>query len=425
MQFDKLARQKQIELPADGRHRWAAVSPDRLEGLTGEKWGWVRNVQDRQQRRTILTLGIDQNLLPGSDPRPIALRTVHYRARDLKDADSVRRRRAVLASQLHMLNRLKSPLLPEPLDWLEIENQSDGFGTQIPRWIVRSEPVLVLDWQRGFTLEYILEKMPDHWHAARVARLARRLLRWLTFLDRNRVAWFNPHPSNILLPKNDVPKLLGLSGLCPLDENGLLDQQHPGFLHTVKGYCPPEFSDQQGGLDVARRSTPMAIGAFGLGVLVAQMAAVQPRLPAEWLQSGTFDVRSAAWRQRLDRIRAPEREALVDLVEKLCDPDPGRRLVDPGEIRAWLDPLAGDLIRYHGVITQWPSRNPRGELFGFIGADPEGGTFPQQSKQLYFKEPWLSAELRGRPQLVGTKVSFVLRVFEDGNEAAQSVTARA
>ena len=410
------------EIPVSDR--WLAVSPKRMGELDGRPWDWLARVQDQRRLRTHITLAVDRRRKEETGVRPVVIRSVVYRSSDTRSAEAIERRRSLLSAQLEMLNRLQSPLLPEPLDWVVTQNRDDGFPDDVPRSVSSREPLMILDWIDGSSIDSLLRRGGQveggerKFHIARAARIARRLLRWLEFLESRRVLWFATHPSNILLTKNDVPRILGLSGLCPLRQDGRPDRAHPGYLRTQRGYFPPEIDDES---DFANRpTTPLTVGVYGLGALLAQMVVTQSAMPASWLKGGTFDPDSSDWQTAVAQIARPdERDQLLGLVAAMCAADPSRRLTDPEQIRAVLNPLAGDHDTYSGTIIKLI---PQGQsFFGFIRPDVSdlGGGQPE----IYFKEQSLAADMT-RLQislLLHKRVTFRLQRFGDGKVAAINI----
>ena len=214
----KFNRQRsEIPLPS-GRSddRWLAVSSYRMEELVGDKWGWFDFVTSRNHGRTTLTLRCDQHVKLDKKPRPVVLRTLRYRPSDLASDEGVRLRRNVLQSALDILNQLSSPLLPEPLAWFHIHNNADP----LPRSLLDDEPVLVVDWQHGFSLESALRRerpfenydgRVDRW---RIARIGRGIVAYLRVLAENGIVCFDLNPTHILESRDNVPRFVGIGALC-------------------------------------------------------------------------------------------------------------------------------------------------------------------------------------------------------------------
>jgi serine/threonine protein kinase len=356
MYFKLTKKRPEIALPnGEDTDRWVALTPERMEEIVGGHWNWwYSTVSSRRDSRTTLTLAWDRHLdLEEAPRRAVVLRTVNYRYVDLISETEVCRRRRILEAQLDLLNQLGSPLLPEPVDWLEVRNQNDG----LPAKCVANEPVLVLDWQLGVSLEYLLWKdsfqhrQPHNARPVaneqRIARIGRGILAYLRVLSEYGVVCFNLNPSHVLLLRDDVPRFLGLGGLCPVLDSGEVDADHPNFLNTTAGYFPPEINNPADDWAAARATTPESVGAFALGVLLLQMACGKPELPKEWLWRGTVsypdhprDPEGSAVRIMKDRLR---RSDLHELICRLCASRCDDRLTNLDEIDEQLACIAGDV----------------------------------------------------------------------------------
>ena len=89
-----------------------------------------------------VALGEDTHL----DGKRVCIKAIRYA--DTSRHDAIEARRADLFAELGVLTR-PSALLPEPLDWLTIDNSLE-LGERHP--LARSEPLLVYEHQPGDTL---------------------------------------------------------------------------------------------------------------------------------------------------------------------------------------------------------------------------------------------------------------------------------
>ena len=340
-----------------GDDRWSAISAHKAEETTGRRLMWFEDrITYRDDATLVLTLGLDRHVTRGDQPRLVVLRTSFYRRQDMRDTETVARRRRLLEAQLEMLNHLASPLLPEPLDWITIRNQVDA----LPVGTGENEPVLVVNWESGRTLRHLLEchrlryrdrptradNDPTRSDLYRIARIGRQIVRYLNLLKNKGVICFDLNPEHILFGKDDVPRFLGLGRLCPV-RDGTVDRGHPGFLRTTRGYCPPEVNDDRDDWYGARTSTPESVGAFALGVLLLQMICGQPCLPREWMHETTLAYphphNGEAVRLLEDQIPASRKgNQLITLISNLCEPDRDRRLKDLDDIDSILARFAGE-----------------------------------------------------------------------------------
>ena len=115
-----------------------------LTKVKGEKFNkFINNVSQRPYARTNVYLGYDEYL-----KRQVIIKTSKYRDNDgfiVCDYDSeknIRERRIMIHAQINILNDIKSPLLPEPIDFFYVENNNP----KIPARLRKEEPRLVLDY---------------------------------------------------------------------------------------------------------------------------------------------------------------------------------------------------------------------------------------------------------------------------------------
>lgn len=348
--FFKFGRYRpEIPLPR-GRQddRWLAVSTKRMEDLVGDRWGWFNFVTNRERSRTTLTLGCDQHVKLDNKPRAVVVRTLRYRPSDLVSEETVRRRRSVLQAAIDLLNQLSSPLLPEPLAWLHIPNGIDP----LPRSLLDDEPVLILDWQHAYSLESSLRRerpfelvdgRVDRW---RIARIGRGIVAYLRVLGENEIVCFDLNPSHVLLSHDNVPRFLGIGGLCPILDNGAVDSGHPNFPKTTAGYFPPEINNPDDNWAAARYASTESVGVFAVGAILLQMACGLESFPPQWLIRGTVHYSNDSanmLRERLQRNENNKRNAWRqwDKVIRSCLA-PQSRLTDLDELDQQLADMAGD-----------------------------------------------------------------------------------
>ena len=356
----------ELELPSAGSPgRWKVAIWQLMEQEVGGRWRWwwQENTEQQDSQRLSLALGMDQRVASeAGNPRPVVFKTVKYRLGDLRSEEAVRQRRRVLEAQVELLNRLDSPLLPEPLDLLEVKN---GVDRPFPQGLRENEPVLVLDWLPGQRLDALIRrgafrfiskdgdgelildeqgrpKRSEGIDTPRVARIGRRLVSYLELLKEKGVVCFDLNPCHVLLLKNDIPRFLGIGRLCPLLPDGRVDADHPNYLQTSRGYAPPEVNDPgtAGDFPFACKTTPERVGAFALGTILLQMVCGAGELPKEWIHRGTLKYPNP---DAETRVRGEfSGEQLHELIARLCADHPGQRLTNLWEIDHALADLARD-----------------------------------------------------------------------------------
>jgi hypothetical protein len=292
------------------------------------------------------------------------LRTVRYRPVDLRSSDAVGVRRLALEAQLDLLRRIDSPLLPEPLDWFQGANATEPG---MPRALRDTEPVLVTAWQPGETVEALLarsgfaacgqptvhpsESLRPRADVGRIVRLARKLVAFLAVLQEHGVVWFGLCPAHVVVQRDDSIRLLGLGSLCPIRPDGSLDDSHPNFLRTLRGYVPPGLTEDADGGAAARSADPASIAPFALGATLLQMLAGLPSLPADWLEAGTLRYPNPdAGRMVLAQGHGAR---LHQLLAELCCPSAKHRLTGLEAIDERLEELAG------AFDSELPARQPQ------------------------------------------------------------------
>ena len=327
----------------DLKGRWSLITPERLEKDIGGKWNWFKKATDpninklRRKERTRLYLGYDYIV-----QRPVIIKILQYSAKDLNNKESVNKKREVLKAQLDLLNDILSPLLPEPLDWFEVENTVDSLPNIELSY---NEPVLVLDYQPGITLESTINRkrfrrqddVADSINIERVGRLISYINYFLSTIYDKGYMYISLSPEHILLLKDDVPRFIGLGGICKL-RDGKLDNNHINFGRTTKGYSAPELNSEKYKFGIY--ADAKAAGVFSLGVLLAQILCESTELTDNILENGSFKYPNDEYEPKIKSLRKGER--IHYLLTRLCDPNPSTRLTDFNEIESILEELKGD-----------------------------------------------------------------------------------
>lgn len=327
----------------DLKERWSVITPERLERDIGGKWTWFKGATDpeinklRRRERTRLYLGYD-----GIVQRPVIVKVLQYSLEDLNSEHSVNKKREVLTAQIELLNDILSPLLPEPLDWFEIKNTVDSFPNDK---LSNNEPVLVLDYQPGITLESTINRKrfrrqddeAESINIERVGRLISYIKYFLSIVYDKGYMYIGLSPEHILLLKDDVPRFIGLGSICKL-KDGKLDHNHINFGRTTKGYSAPELNSVEYNFGIG--ADAKAAGAFSLGVLLAQILCESTKLTDNVLENGSFKYPNDEYETKIKALRKGER--IHYLLTRLCDPNPSTRLTDFDEIESILEELKGD-----------------------------------------------------------------------------------
>lgn len=337
------------------KNRWVVLSPSKMEEICAGNWRWFYSISNRRDERTNLSLGYDDNI-----GKPVIVKTIEYRANDLKDERSIRKRRSVLIEQVNILNSLSSPLLPEPLDWFYVNNNYDRNMDEALR---ASEPVLILDFEQASTLTNEVNRHSFRYRnyngmstnkidSSKVARLGLSILNFLRLLKEKNYAYLALSPEHILLLKDYVPRFVGLGRICKL-RNGHLDSNHINFGRTLLGYSAPELNDISD--NWGEFATSEEVGAFSLGVILHQIIIESDKFEENTLKNGSFFYPNGVTESIIKNQSSGE--VLHRLIAGLCDHNPKTRLVDYDYIEEILKSIdlgkGREIVNKNGVIKEY------------------------------------------------------------------------
>lgn len=337
------------------KNRWVVLSPSKMEEICAGNWRWFYSISNRRDERTNLSLGYDDNI-----GKPVIVKTIEYRANDLKDERSIRKRRSVLIEQVNILNSLSSPLLPEPLDWFYVNNNYDRNMDEALR---ASEPVLILDFEQASTLTNEVNRHSFRYRnyngmstnkidSSKVARLGLSILNFLRLLKEKNYAYLALSPEHILLLKDYVPRFVGLGRICKL-RNGHLDSNHINFGRTLLGYSAPELNDISD--NWGEFATSEEVGAFSLGVILHQIIIESDKFEENTLKNGSFFYPNGVTESIIKNQSSGK--VLHRLIAGLCDHNPKTRLVDYDYIEEILKSIdlgkGREIVNKNGVIKEY------------------------------------------------------------------------
>ena len=239
--------------------------------IGSDRFYYFKDIVERPYSRVQLDLGKDRRL-----SRVVIIKRPKYRECDYESEDTILERRKALEVQIDLLNDLKSPLLPEPIDYMEVISNDNN----IPYSLRKNEPVLVLDYQSGKTLEHMINRLVKDTkkvgHSKELARMreinriCKNIIAFLKVLKEKEYAYQALTLKHILLLKDNSLRFLGLGSICKT-KNGKLDHTHKNFGVTALGYSAPELNNMSllnWGADYA---TSESVGAFSLGVILHQL----------------------------------------------------------------------------------------------------------------------------------------------------------
>lgn len=339
------------------KNRWVVLSPSKMEEICVGNWRWFYSISNRRDERTNLSLGYDDNI-----GKPVIVKTIEYRANDLKDEISIRKRRSVLIEQVNILNALSSPLLPEPLDWFYVNN---NYDRNMSKELRESEPVLILDFEQASTLTNEVNRHSFRYRnyndvtknkidSSKVARLGLSILNFLRLLKEKNYAYLALSPEHILLLKDYVPRFVGLGRICKL-RNGHLDSNHINFGRTLLGYSAPELNNKVD--NWGEFATSEEVGAFSLGVILHQIIIESDKFEENTLKSGSFFYPNGVTESIIKNQSSGK--VLHRLISSLCDHNPKTRLVDYDYIEEILKSIdlgkGREVVNKNGVVKEYNS----------------------------------------------------------------------
>ena len=176
------------------------------------------------------------------------------------DSVSPDERCRALRQELDFLT-LPSHLLPEPLDWLQVESTLGRV------------PVLVYEYQHGESLHHsIVHRFPNGVHPLRALMLFRELVRFATDIHRRGYLFRCFDPRHVILGLDDVIHLVGTGNASRLGER----PSGAKFCFDIR-YVAPEIRHERSG---AMQSP--AADLYSLGALLSFMlTGIEPREAAE------------------------------------------------------------------------------------------------------------------------------------------------
>ncbi|MDO9016908.1 MAG: hypothetical protein Q8S73_20415 [Deltaproteobacteria bacterium] len=294
------------------------------------------------------------------DQRPVTLRTTRYTNLEFARGDAgYAAGRARFLRTVALLNRVDGLVFPEVLDRFSDRNITEPFSDGS---LQVTEPVLVFQEIAGTDLEDLLgrayfvsvrdgeDALPHRIHVSRVARMMRRVTLLAQALLNAGVAHVDLRPSHVLLmPRDEVPRLLGVGHLVPLD-GGALGEDDPAARFTSLGFAAPELvspsSDWGAGASgeavmlYGIGATLLAIAAGGSDALVDRYAADGP----DGLLALLAELRATTSADRA--AHSNHRVQYLDLVAELLQIEPEARLARQtlDSLAVALEVLAGDRL---------------------------------------------------------------------------------
>lgn len=243
------------------------------------------------------------------DDKLVCVKTVAYDRGKVEDKRHVAMRRKALHQELEFL-ALPLHLLPEPLDWIQI----DASSTVLPR-----EPVLVYEYNGGETLhQHVTTRYPTGIAPTRALRIAREVCQFLVELHAHGWVFRNLDPRHVLVGHDDVIHLVGCGNATKM-------QEPPNETRVVLGspYVAPEARDE-----VSGQFLRPAADIYSLGALLVFM------LTGDDIRDS---VENPLTQNAFDRLSALETPGLSLLIARCLRPMGKERVATADALLAFLD----------------------------------------------------------------------------------------
>lgn len=324
-----------------------------LEKYDNEKFDkFINNVSHRPYARTNVYLGYDEFL-----KRPIIIKTAKYRDSNGfivcdYDEKSIKQRRYIVKEQIKILNDIQSPLLPEPIDYFFVENNN------MPKELSKNEPILIFDYQSGMTMSeymYGLSKRQEKDYNEDQdkedikakkrkdirdrLRIVKSIIIFLKELEKKNYAYQSLNPKNLIILKNNIPRLLGIGTICRT-KNGILDENHINYRVCELGFSAPELNNPK--FD-PQKITSSGVGAFTLGVLIHQLIGefnsidLNKDILGEYGQLKYPNVET----EKIIKSSPLKPQKVHNLICELCKENVDERLTDYDKVLEYIDDIIG------------------------------------------------------------------------------------
>ena len=321
----------------------------------------------------------------------VSIRSVHYRKRERDQGiEGYKKGRMRFLRQLDLINRVQSHtvVFPEPLNLLYDYNRFDFnvHKTDIEEF-ARHEPIIVYQWLNGSTLLnlrpydakersklWIGESTGRYWfkrkaepiedarrfkelETSRFARFMRKVSQLVWVLHQSNVVHLDLKPEHVLMmPQDEVPRLLGMGNLAPL-HHGMLSANDIGLGLGTAGYVAPELVDPK---QWHQDFNGEAIMLYSLGATMLSVILTGPQwnLTNTWIEKGRSGIDELlAMLSRCTHNR--QNDTLLTLIRKMMIPNPKERLkaINLRSVIRELKIIADHNLRYNGGSSHVSSSN--------------------------------------------------------------------
>jgi serine/threonine protein kinase len=290
---------------------------DLLKDQSGEARFRIKDLL-HEGRSYYVALGQDTHL----DDMRVVLKAIRY-SQERPSGEEIQARRQALRLELEALT-LPSPLLPEPVDWLEIESDLPA-GTQ-------TEPVLVQEFISGRTLRQEVARGDGGLAPARALHMIHELALALDEMHERGFVFRDLDPDHVIVGYDDIIHLVGAGNMTRAGERPLLYKEG-----VSQQYSAPEVRSELSGKFLGPRSDIYSLGAL----LVFLLTGVDP----------IEQVEAPLDKEAYQRLKAlPEGYQL--LVARCIQPMGKNRFKNIQALLPWLDPQSLPTAQSKGFQRQ-------------------------------------------------------------------------
>jgi len=262
-----------------------------------------------------IAVGEDTHL----DDKQVAIKAIRYPDDEHIDPASVQARRHLLHDELRVLT-MPFSLLPEPLDWLTIENSED-FPDDAE--LAESEPLLVYELQHGRTLREKVASVAEVKGEGGVAlrralRIVEELALFLRGIHARGRILRGLSPDHVILDVDDIVHVIGLGGTCAIGapvSAAYREREDPYVAPELRVADNPQFVQP-------------AADIYSLGALLTHL--LTGRDPLLVVESPFDDATF--------HLLGQHGPGIAKLIARMMHADPNRRFGSAGAVLSHLDP---------------------------------------------------------------------------------------
>lgn len=270
--------------------------------------------EERFRVRELLHVGRSYQIVLAEDThledKIVCVKAILYDNDRISDPDYVKGRRQALREEMEFLT-LKSPLLPDPVDWIEIADSPVGLG---------NEPVLVYEYQHGPTMYELIEERHPHGIAPlRALRIFAALAKFLSDIHEAAYVFRDLDPRHIIVGLDDIIHVTGCGNATKMGE-----RPNPYKADLNFAYVAPEVRNETSGQMLRRAADVYALGALMSFMLTGE----EPRASVE----------NPLTKDAFDDLSNTEPPGISLLVAKCLQPLAKNRFTHMRKLLPYVDP---------------------------------------------------------------------------------------